>query len=43
MSFETAMKALHRFKECFDGTEYPVISFYGGEPLLEFDLIKKNC
>lgn len=41
MSLKTAVKALHCFKKYNDGSDYPVICFYGGEPLLQFDLIKK--
>ncbi len=38
---ETAIKAIHFFLERTSNTETPIISFYGGEPLLRFGLIQK--
>lgn len=40
MSMETCIKAIDFFCRKTAGFESPVISFYGGEPLLRFDLIK---
>lgn len=40
MAQNTALKALHFFAERCTETEEPVISFYGGEPLLCFDVIQ---
>ncbi len=41
MSFETAKKAIEFFAEHSREVLIPGISFYGGEPLLQFDLIKR--
>ncbi len=41
MSFELAKKAIDFFIDRTSQRDSIVISFYGGEPLLEFDLIKK--
>lgn len=41
MTAETARKAIDFFAEHSRGTETLVIGFYGGEPLLEFDLLKE--
>lgn len=41
MSFETAKKAIDYFISHSRDSSIFAISFYGGEPLLEFDLIKK--
>ena len=41
MSFETAKKAIDYFISHAKDSNHFGISFYGGEPLLEFDLIKK--
>lgn len=41
MSFETAKKAIDFFLERNGELPIVVIGFYGGEPLLEFDLIKQ--
>lgn len=41
MSFDTAKKSIDFLLNHTVGTENPNIAFYGGEPLLEFDLIKK--
>jgi len=41
MSFETASRAVGYFLDRSDPDQPPVISFYGGEPLLEIDLIEK--
>ena len=41
MSFETAKKAIDYFISHARDSSHFGISFYGGEPLLEFDLIKK--
>lgn len=41
MSFETAKKAIDYFISHSRDSSYFGISFYGGEPLLEFELIKK--
>ncbi|MFH1843713.1 MAG: radical SAM protein [bacterium] len=40
MSLATALAALHYFAEHCRDTTAPIISFYGGEPLLRFDLIQ---
>lgn len=42
MSFETAKKALDFFNTHSSNNKKLTIGFYGGEPLLEFDLIKKS-
>lgn len=41
MSFETAKKAIDYFISHSRDSSHFAISFYGGEPLLEFELIKK--
>lgn len=41
MTYETAKKALNFYKEHSQDSDIAGISFYGGEPLLEFDLIRK--
>lgn len=41
MSFETAKKALDFYREHINDTDQAIIGFYGGEPLLEIDLIRK--
>lgn len=41
MSFETAKQAVDFYYEHSKNTEAALISFYGGEPLLELDLIKR--
>ncbi len=41
MSFETASRAVGYFLDRSDPDKAPVISFYGGEALLEIDLIEK--
>lgn len=41
MSFVTACKAIDFFREHIDNQDEVVIGFYGGEPLLEFPLIKQ--
>lgn len=41
MNFETAKQAVDFYYNHSKNTEIASISFYGGEPLLEFDLIKK--
>ena len=41
MSFETAKKAIDFFIQRTAESHYLRLGFYGGEPLLEFDLIKK--
>ena len=41
MSFETAKKAINFLKKHSRERDTVVIGFYGGEPLLEFELIKK--
>ena len=41
MSFETAKKAIDFFLEHSTENSNVSIGFYGGEPLLEFDLIKR--
>lgn len=41
MSYETAKKAIDFYMEHSVDCEEKAISFYGGEPLLQFDLIKK--
>ncbi|MCI9174751.1 MAG: radical SAM protein [Lachnospiraceae bacterium] len=41
MSYETAKKAIDFYMEHSVDCEEKVIGFYGGEPLLKFDLIKK--
>ena len=41
MSFETAKKAIDFFLTRSSDTVAPVISFYGGEPLLKFELIQQ--
>ncbi len=42
MEWKTAKKAIDFFAERIRDTSLPVIGFYGGEPLLEFELIKKT-
>ena len=41
MNFETAKKAIDFFLEHTSNTSNIIIGFYGGEPLLEFNLIKQ--
>lgn len=41
MSWDTARQALDLFAAGSSETESPVVSFYGGEPLLAFDLMKR--
>ncbi|MCL0103752.1 4Fe-4S cluster-binding domain-containing protein [Dehalococcoidia bacterium] len=41
MRWETALKAVDYFLKRTSQTELVTISFYGGEPLLEFDIIEK--
>ena len=41
MDWDTAKKAIDFFFERNSETQRAVVGFYGGEPLLEFDLIKK--
>ncbi len=41
MTFETAKRALDFYREHIDDTDQATIGFYGGEPLLEINLIKK--
>lgn len=41
MSFDTAKKAIDFYFERSDKADHPFVSFYGGEPLLEFELIKE--
>lgn len=41
MSFQTAMDAISFFERHSRKIEEPVISFYGGEALLEFDMIRQ--
>ena len=41
MSLETAIRAVDFFMERSSGVEEVTIGFYGGEPVLEFDLIKQ--
>ena len=41
MNFETAKKAVDFYYNHSKNTEIASVSFYGGEPLLEFELIKK--
>lgn len=41
MSFETAKKAIDFYLERSDKADKLCLSFYGGEPFLEFELIKK--
>ena len=41
MNYETAKKAIDFLKEHSVEKERVIIGFYGGEPLLEFELIKK--
>lgn len=41
MSVETALRAVDFFLERSSGVEEVTIGFYGGEPILEFDLIKQ--
>lgn len=41
MTFETAKKAIDFYLERSDKADARYISFYGGEPLLEFELIKQ--
>lgn len=41
MSFETAKEALMFYKQHSEDSNMASIGFYGGEPLLEFELIKK--
>ena len=40
MSKQSALNALRYFAERCHETAHPVVSFYGGEPLLEFELIR---
>lgn len=42
MSFETARKAIDYFIKNANGQEELTLSFYGGEPLLQYDLINKS-
>ena len=41
MSEEIALRAVDFFMERSSAVESPIIGFYGGEPFLEFGLIKK--
>ena len=41
MRVETALRAVDFFLERSSGVEEVTIGFYGGEPVLEFDLIKQ--
>ncbi len=41
MSLETALRAVDFFMERSSGVEEVTIGFYGGEPVLEFELIKQ--
>lgn len=41
MDFEVARKAVDLYLNCCDETEFPAITFYGGEPLLNFKLIRQ--
>lgn len=41
MTFETARKAIDYFMQRNDDTDRIAVSFYGGEPLLRFDLVKQ--
>lgn len=41
MSWEVAQKAIDHFLQSNTKSTYKCISFYGGEPLLNFDLIRK--
>jgi uncharacterized protein len=41
MDFETAKKAFNYFDKCSNKIEAPALTFYGGEPLLALDLIKR--
>ncbi len=41
MSWEVAKKAIDFFAEHSSAYDSPSISFYGGEPLIEFELLKK--
>jgi len=41
MTWETAKKAIDFFYEHSKGNDSPIISFYGGEPLIAFELVKK--
>lgn len=41
MSFETAKRAIDFYLEHSIDRSWAAIGFYGGEPLLEFELIKK--
>ena len=41
MDFETAKKAIDFYLKRSEKADQLVLSFYGGEPLLEFELIKK--
>lgn len=41
MSEEIALRAVDFFMERSSAVESPIIGFYGGEPFLEFELIKK--
>ena len=42
MDFETAQKAIDFYLARSDKADQLAVSFYGGEPLLEFELIKKK-
>lgn len=42
MQWETAKKAIDFLKSHSDGAEHPHIGFYGGEPLINFNIIKKS-
>jgi uncharacterized protein len=41
MDFGIARKAIDLFGRCSSATENPTVGFYGGEPLLAFDLIRQ--
>ncbi len=41
MSVQTAFKAIDFFHAHSSQVEYPALGFYGGEPLLEFDLMRQ--
>ena len=42
MSWETAKAAIDYLKDHSDYTEKPHVGFYGGEPLLNFEIIKRS-
>lgn len=43
MTWETAKKAIDLYAKNTAGRNNMNISFYGGEPLIAFDIIKKCC